>query len=193
MTSSHANKALLIIAICCYSFLIISCQNSNEEINNIISEVKTLKLDEAKEIQIYYSNDGVVKAVIKAKSFIRNGSSNPVYTDINNGLKVDFYNDSLQIESTLTGNSARLYENDNNVIIRGNVVVKNKKGETLETDELVWSQKIGKFYTDKKVKMFTPPNQIMYGDGLEANSDFTWHRINNLKGNIQVEGEGIPK
>jgi hypothetical protein len=33
----------------------------------------------------------------------------------------------------------------------------------------------------------------MYGQGLEANADFSWYKINNLKGNISVDDKEIPK
>ena len=78
------------------------------------------------------------------------------------------------------------------MIVRENVCVVNKKGEQLNTEELVWNQKLDKFYTDKKVKITTAPNQVMYGEGLEANADFSWYKINNLKGNIAVDGKDVP-
>lgn len=169
-----------------------SCKNTNEEIENITGTSKASQLDKAKDVTIYYSDKGQLKAVIYAKEFIRNEAAKPSYADIKKGLKVEFYNDSLKIESTLTSNSARIYEEEGNVIVRDNVCVVNKKGERLNTEELVWNQKLDKFYTDKKVKITSSPTQVMNGDGLEANADFSWYKIKSLKGNINVEGKEIP-
>ena len=33
----------------------------------------------------------------------------------------------------------------------------------------------------------------MYGDGLEANEDFTWYRIKNPKGTVRVNKEEMPE
>lgn len=171
-----------------------SCKNSTEEINNITGSDRTAHLDKAQDVKMYYSDKGQMKAIIYAKEFLRNETAQPAYTDIRKSLKVEFLNDSLKVESTLTAKSARIFENEGNVIVRENVCVVNKKGEQLNTEELVWNQKLDKFYTDKKVTITTPPNQVMYGDGLEANADFSWYKINNLKGNIAVENKGdIPQ
>ncbi|HTN16682.1 MAG TPA: LPS export ABC transporter periplasmic protein LptC [Chitinophagaceae bacterium] len=170
-----------------------SCHNTTEEINNITGVNKAYQLDKATDVVIYYSDKAKVKAVLYAKEFIRNENAKPAYTDIKKSLKVEFLDDSGHIESTLTSRSARIYEDNNNVIVRENVHVVNQKGEQLDTEELVWNQKLDKFYTNKKIKITTPPNQVLYGDGLEANADFSWYKSNNLKGEIAVEGKELPQ
>lgn len=149
--------------------------------------------DHANDVVIYYSDRGQVKAVIHAAEMFRNEAANPSYTDIRKGLKVEFMNDSLEVESTLTARSAKIFEGEGNVIVRDSVVVVNKKGERLETQELVWNQRLDKFYTNKNVVIRTPPDQVMNGTGLEANADFTWYKITKLRGNITVQNEEIPQ
>lgn len=175
------------------NFTFYSCKNTTEEIDNITGAGKSNQLDKATDVVIYYSDKAKVKAILYAKEFIRNEAAKPPYTDIKKSLKVEFLNDSGEIESTLTSKSARIYEADNNIIVRENVHVVNKKGEMLDTEELVWNQKLDKFYTDKKVKITTPPNQVLYGDGLEANADFSWYKSSNLKGEIAVDNKEMPE
>ncbi|MFA6152349.1 MAG: LPS export ABC transporter periplasmic protein LptC [Chitinophagaceae bacterium] len=172
---------------------LISCRNTTEEIDNIRGLNRADQLDKATDVTIYYSDKAQVKAILYAKEFVRNEGAKPPYTDIKKSLKVEFLNDSGKVESTLTAKSARIFEVEGNVIVRENVRVVNKKGEQLDTEELVWNQKLDKFYTDKKVTITTPPNQVMYGNGLEANADFSWYKIGNLKGNISVDGKEIPQ
>jgi LPS export ABC transporter protein LptC len=180
-------SGILFLGIACT----MACTNSNEAISKL-TDINNKKLqDKATDVTIYYSDKASVKAIIHAKEFYRNETGN--YTDIKKGLKVEFLNDSQKVESTLTALSARIYETEGNVIVREHVVVVNKKGEELQTEELVWNQKLDKFYTDKKVQIVTPPNQVMYGEGLEANADFTWYKINKLKGNISVDNKTIPQ
>lgn len=189
----HIARILVSGILFCACYLLHSCKNSSVEIDNFVGSNKMNQADKATDVTLYYSDKAKVKAIIHAKEFIRNESASTPYTDIKNGLKVEFLNDSQGVESTLTAKSARIYENEGNVIVRENVCVVNKKGERLNTEELIWNQKIGKFYTDKKVTITTPPNQVMYGNSLEANSDFSWYKINNLKGNISVENKDIPQ
>ncbi len=172
---------------------LISCRNTTEEIDNIRGLNRADQLDKATDVTIYYSDKAQVKAILYAKEFVRNEGAKPPYTDIKKSLKVEFLNDSGKVESTLTAKSARIFEVEGNVIVRENVRVVNKKGEQLDTEELVWNQKLDKFYTDKKVTITTPPNQVMYGNGLEANADFSWYKIGNLKGNISVDSKEIPQ
>lgn len=172
---------------------LVSCTNSTEEIDNITGNSKAYKMDKATDVTIYYSEKAKVKAILTAKEFLRNDNAQPPYIDVKKGLKVEFLNDSQAIESTLTAVSARIFENEGNVIVRENVQVVNKEGKRLNTEELVWNQKLDRFYTDKKVTITTPPNQKMYGDGLEANSDFSWYKIDNLKGEIAVDNKDVPQ
>lgn len=199
MISTHAVHTKISIAriifsgiLFCLPFTFFSCRNSSEEIDNITGVSKANKMDKATDVTVYYSEKAKVRAVIHAKEFLRNENAKPPYAEIRKGLKVEFMNDSLKVESTLTAKSARIFEAEGNVIVRENVVVVNKKGERLNTEELVWNQKLDKFYTDKKVTITTPPNQVIYGDNLEANADFSWYKINNLKGDISVDNKEIP-
>jgi LPS export ABC transporter protein LptC len=179
------------ILFCC-SLLIISCHNTTKEIDDLTGKGMSMQEDKATDVTFYYSEKGRVYAILHAKEFIRNETANPPYTDIKKGMKVEFLNDSLEITSTLTAKSARYYENDGNVIVRDSVCVVNKKGEKLNTEELVWNKKLEKFYTEKKVKITTPTN-VLYGDGLEANSSFSWYKITNIRGTVSVDKSGVPK
>ncbi|MGS7457477.1 hypothetical protein, partial [Mycobacterium tuberculosis] len=76
---------------------------------------------------LYYSDRAKVKAVLKAKEFIRNENAANPYTDIRKGLKVEFMDDSLKVQSTLTARSARIFENEGNVIVRDSVRVVDRK------------------------------------------------------------------
>lgn len=169
-----------------------SCKNDKKEIDKLVSKRNTQE-DKADEVTIIYSENGQSKIRMYATEFIRNEIAKPPYVDMRKGLRVEFFNDSThEIESTLTAQYARWYEGKGNVLIRDSVVVVNKKNETLNTEELIWNQNVKKFYTEKFVRIATP-DQVMYGDGLEANEDFSWYRIKNPKGTVRVNKEQLPE
>ncbi len=174
----------------CIALIITSCRNEMEDIHALVTKT-VMQEDVAHDVTILYSEDGQVKARLYSIEFIRNEMSRPPYTDMKKGLKVEFFNDSMLIESTLTARYARYYEQQGNVLIRDSVVVINKKGDMLKTEELIWNQDIQKFYTEKPVAI-TTATQTMWGDGLEANQDFSWYQIRNLRGVMMVEKEKIP-
>lgn len=171
--------------------LVCSCKNDPKQINALVSK-STLQEDKADEVTIFYSENGKTKAKLYAKEFVRNEVAKPPFTDMKKGINVLFYDDSLKVESTLTAKYARYYEKQGNILIRDSIVVVNKKGEKLNTQELVWNQRIRKFYTEKFVKIFTP-TQVMYGDGLEANEDFSLYEIKHPTGIVQVDKDEIPQ
>ncbi len=168
-----------------------ACKNEMEEIQALANR-SAIQEDVALDVTILYSEDGHIKARLRTTEFIRNEVSRPPYVDMRKGLRVEFFNDSMKIESTLTARYARYYEQQGNVLIRDSVVVINKKGDKLQTEELIWNQDIQQFYTEKPVAI-TTATQTMWGDGLEANQDFSWYRIRNLRGVMMVEKDKIPE
>lgn len=169
-----------------------SCKNDKKKIDELVSK-RNAQEDKADEVTIIYSENGQSKIRMYATEFVRNEIAKPPFVDMRKGLRVEFFNDSThEIESTLTAQYARWYEGKGNVLIRDSVVVVNRKGETLNTEELIWNQNVKKFYTEKFVRIVTP-DQVMYGDGLEANEDFSWYRIKNPKGTVRVNKEQLPE
>ena len=68
---------------------------------------------------------------------------------------------------------------------RKNVVVVNQKGDRLNTEHLIWDEKKQKLISDEFVKI-TTKDQIIYGDGFEANEDFTKYKIFKTRGTIPI-------
>lgn len=171
--------------------IVAGCKNDPKEINALVTKGAQQE-DKAEDVTILYSDNGHVKMKLYAKEFVKNDVAKPPYTEMRRGLKVEFFDDSLNVESTLNARYARYYEKQNNILIRDSIVIVNKKGEKLNTEELVWNQSAKKLFTEKFVKI-TTPTQVMYGDGLEANEDFTWYRILNPKGIVAVDKKEIPE
>lgn len=173
------------------SVLFAACKNDPKEINALVGK-GIAQEDKAYDVTILQSENGSLKVRLFAKEFVRNDQAKPPYVDMKKWLKAEVFNDSLKVESILTAKYARFYEKQNNILIRDSIVVVNKRGEKLETEELVWNQGAKKVFTEKFVKI-TTPTQVMYGDGLEANEDFTWYRILNPKGIVQVNKTELPE
>ncbi len=173
-----------------FVMLFSSCTNSMQEINEAMSKAKVGE-DRAKDVTILYSRGGHLNARLFAHTFVHAESANPAYAEMRDGLKVEFFNDSMIIKNTLTAGYARWYERENNILIRDNVRVVNDKGEQLQTSELVWNQKIQKFFTEKPVKIITK-TQVLNGTGMEASQDFSTYQINNLTGQVQVQKSQMP-
>lgn len=147
--------------------------------------------DHANNVRFIFSKNGHTQATLSSDTFSQNNNAKPPYVDLKKNLKLISYDTLLHIESTVTADFARYFPQTGNIIAKGRVVVINKKGEKLETEELIWNQKLQKFYTDKFVRI-TMDGQITYGDGLEANQNFTWFKITHQKGVVPIDKSSLP-
>jgi LPS export ABC transporter protein LptC len=112
----------------------------------------------------------------------------PPYTEFTEGLKVDFYNDSLRVTSWLTANYGIRYESDGKTVLKNDVQVLNENNEHLSTEELIWDERKHIIYTEKFVKI-TTPDQVIYGEGMEADEQLTTYRIKKPQGTIKSDME----
>lgn len=173
------------------SIFFAACKNDPKDIDALVNKT-AFQEDKAFDVTIYYSENGRTRARLFTKEFVRNDAAKPPYVDMKKGVKVEFFDDTLNVESTMNARYARYYEEQGNILVRDSIVVVNKKGERLNTEELVWNEKLRRFYTEKFVRI-TTPTQTMYGDGLEANEDFSWYQIKNPKGVVKVDKTDVPE
>ncbi|CAN5777174.1 hypothetical protein BH24BAC1_BH24BAC1_01410 [soil metagenome] len=93
------------------------------------------------------------------------------------GLLVTFYENDGRVTTTLKANSGKYDQAKDAYLATGNVVVHNlEKNQKLHTEELNWDKVKQIVYTDKLVRIETP-EEILTGEGLTANQDFSRYRI----------------
>lgn len=161
-------------------FFLLACENEIATVQNLGK--KTLGVEEAYTIESYMSQNGKVKAKLTAPLMLRYLFDTP-RVEFTKTMHVDFYDDTLGIESVLNCKYGRYIENDNKVFLRDSVVVYNtRSGDTLWTNELIWDQNKAEFYTDKPVKVKKEFNsKYIHGVGLKANQSFTLISIYNIQ------------
>ena len=178
-TQSEAKGRTLVLSIRYSALLLLfffsSCENDPKEIENWTK--RTELREEAKTVESYLSQAGVMKAKLIAPLMYRY-QRDTVFTEFPNSLHVDFYDDSVRVESWLTAKYGIYYDNLNKVFLRDSVVVINKEGDTLRTPELWWDQNLQKFYTTKPSRIDGKDKHIYCRDGIDAPQDmkvFTCH------------------
>lgn len=170
--------------------LLLACRNDPKQIIELTGKGKAHE-DRAEDITGIYSKKGIVKARLFAHEYIKNDGARPPYTDLNTRIRVEFYNDSGQLNNVVTADSCRIYDASGNVLTWGHVQILSTKGEKLNTEELIWNSEIEKIFTEKEVTI-TTGSEVLRGTGLEANQDFTWYRIMNPRGSVSVEKGEMP-
>lgn len=179
-----------IVLLLLFSFSFVSCENDMAKVNKVTS-LKEVSSESGKDIDVLYSNSGRVKAQLSAPTMIRYHSKEP-YTEMPDGLKIEFYDDSLNVESRLTAGYGISYDKSDEMIARNNVEAINVYGDKLNTEELVWNQKTEKISSDKFVKI-TTKDEIIFGDGFESNQDITNYKIKKIRGTIRLKDSPVPQ
>ncbi|HYE53447.1 MAG TPA: LPS export ABC transporter periplasmic protein LptC [Chitinophagaceae bacterium] len=171
-------------------FFLSNCENDIKEIQKL-SEKKTA-VEEAYKVETFMSQDARIKARLTAPYMLRYLADSP-YVEFPRSLHVDFYNDTMAMESQVDALYGKYREWERMVYLRDSVVVMNKlKGDTMRTSELWWNQQTEKFYTDKPVRIHTK-DRIFYGaHGLEAAQNFEWWVLNSGSGRVIVPKDSLP-
>lgn len=145
-----------------------------------------LPLERGKNISINYTDSGYVKARIFAPLLERYNNEERVESEMRQGFTAYFYDRSGKINSYIKSKYALRNELTRTMTARQDVIVVNNKGDTLRTEELIWDEKTDKIFSDKFVNI-TTPDQIIMGTGLESNTSFTWYRVFNITGIVNLK------
>lgn len=176
--TSSINIVLVVL-----SLFFFSCENDIEVINTITSQ-DNFPVESSKNIETMYSDSAKLKIRLTSPQMDRYIKKNP-YIEFPKGVQIEFYDHAMKVTTKLNANYAIRYEAEKRMEAKRDVVVVNEKGETLNTEHLIWDEQTKKVYTDEFVKI-TTDKEIIYGDGLESNQDFTQYKIKNIKGTITI-------
>lgn len=163
----------MIAAIFIGCFFMLGCENDVEEVRELGR--KRPGIDEGKKINSYLSVNGKMRAHLTAPLLLRFQGDSARKAEFPKSLHVDFYNDSMKVQSQLNAKYGRYLENDAKVFLRDSVIVFNIKGDTLFCEELYWDQNTQKLYTDKKVVLSRNYRHTLITgqNGMTANQDLT--------------------
>jgi LPS export ABC transporter protein LptC len=168
----------------CVVFLLGACVNNPKEVNNLTEKDRSPQ-QTAHNIEILYSDSAMLKVRVVAPLLEKFAGEEP-YLLFAKGVKAYFYDDDRKVNSWLTARYAINKENEKIMEAKKDVEVVNNKGEKLNTEHLVWDQENKKLYSNNFVKI-TTAEEVVYGDGFEANEDFTRYRIKKIKGTINLK------
>jgi LPS export ABC transporter protein LptC len=184
----QANKRILIALPIGLVLFYVTMISGNKGLEKLDQFAKADNLTEVgNDVNILYTENGKPKAKIITDEITRYISEEGI-TEFKKGLKIYFFDTEQQIESSMSANYGKAFEKEEELFARDNVVIINVKGEKLNTEELTWKRKEKKIYSTKFVKI-TTNDEIIFGEGLEANEDFSDYTIKKVKGTIKVDAK----
>lgn len=184
------------IAFFSFAVLMLSaCENDIAEVNTVTSSLREqLPLETGKNVEMLYSDSAIVRAKLTTPQMDRYmGKKN--YMEMPKGMLVIFFNEKGKEENRLKADYGIGYDNGKGIDrmeAKRNVQVINDKGDKLETEELTWNAGTKEIFTDKFVKI-TTKEEVIWGEGLKANEDFSKYEILHPQGVIQVDDKEFNK
>jgi LPS export ABC transporter protein LptC len=175
----------IISLICGIIVLFASCKSDIEKVN-LLEENKNYPDQSLEDAEIIYNKNGQVDVILTARKINRYTTVDEPHTIFPDGLVARFYDSTQTMESKFSANYAIYHESDELLEAKNNVVAINNKGDTLNTEYLIWYQEEEVIYTDRYVRITTPTG-IIHGKGFESNQNFTNWEIKETSGTIQVE------
>ena len=167
--------------------MLFSCENDTELVDNLSISKKNVPIESASDIEIIYSDFGIARMKLTAPKLERYPGDHP-YIEFPEGVHVVFFDSLKQPESQLTSKYAISREVEKVMEAKRDVIVINEKGEILNTEHLIWDQANEKIFTEEFVKI-TTADEIIMGEGMEADQEFSHYKIKNITGTINVKND----
>lgn len=188
-----------VLTTCFFLPFLYSCENDIAVVNTVTSaDDKAKPIETSKNVEFLYSDSARVRSRLKTPILDHYIGKKPYY-EMSKGMDVVFFNSLGKEETKITANYGIGYDSGNGTTdskmsimeAKGNVIVVNEKGDKLNTEHLIWNSITKKIYTNEFVKI-TTKDEVIWGDGLEANEDFTEYEIKRVKGQIAVKEGANP-
>ncbi len=165
-------------------FALFQCRNSENTTEPLLSD-DDVSTEIAREVEMLYSDSARVRVRITAPELLSRVNRESPRQEFLKGIKVEFLDDNLSVNSVLTAKTAVREEYKKRIIARDSVVLFSKNKERLETNELYWDEEKELLSTEKFVKV-TKPGEVIFGYGLDANQDFSHWTIRVPTGRIKA-------
>lgn len=167
--------------------LLSGCENDIEKINllNTSSEYPNVI---GEDIEVLYSDSAKVKVHMYAKELKQYNNAEKPYSEFPQGIRIFFYDDSLEIESEIKANHAVYYSEDKLWHATGNVIVQNfKSGERLDSEELFWDEEKEQVYSNAYTRIVNENGTFHGQEGFRSNQSLTDYELIGSRAVINIK------
>lgn len=160
----------------------LSCgKSSSKAITDAVTDRAAIAVLTADTVTSLISDSGIVRYRIKTPRWEVYDKATPAYWEFPQGVYLEKFNEELEVQASLTADYAHYNEDEQLWELDGNVDVLNLEGEHFETQQLFWSQKEERVFSDSLIKI-TRATSIITGIGFESNQTMSKYVIRNPQG-----------
>ena len=186
------NKISILLALSCNVLsilLVCSCENDIQKINTITAS-SNLPEATGEVYEIIYSDSALIRVKVLADEIKQYKSHERPYIEFPKGMTAEFYDDSMEVESTIRANYVIYYNEEGLWEAKNDVEIVNlKTKEQLNTEHLYWDENKELVYSNTYTRIVNEDGTFYGERGFEANQDFSWWQLKGTKGTVNVKDE----
>lgn len=136
------------------------------------------------------SDSGLIKYHLVTQKWDMYDNAKEPYWLFPNKLFAEQYDSLMQVEATLEADSVWNFKNKKLWKLKGNVVIQNKEGKVLKTQEMYWDQNEKRIYSSVYTEMYDAEGFMINGhSGFEGNQDMSVFYFLNSAGQTTVKSK----
>ncbi len=167
-------------------FICQACQENKKPTAPPIKNRDSLAVLETENVTTLISDSGITKYRIRTKSWdVYDRTKVPRWT-FEKGLLLEQFDQNYKVNATIEADTAYYYTLKRVWELRGNVKIKNTKGDRFYTSQLFWDQDASKIYSKKKIRI-EQADKIINGVAFESNQEMTIYKIYNTVGQVSFD------
>jgi LPS export ABC transporter protein LptC len=170
--------------------ILTGCENDLKDLRRISAKEVNQQGERYTGVDVVYSDSAKVKAHMTAPVMISYKVKNP-YTEMPKGVKVIFYDNNLNVSSTITSKYAVRRETEKVIELRDNVVGTNVKGDTFMSDELIWDENTKQIHSNKLVHVKMSDGSITNGTSFISDENLNHWTMNSANGIFNVNSQDL--
>jgi len=163
-----------------------SCERKIDKIVDF--EILSLPSQTGKNIYTVFTDSGKVQLIMSAPVMETWGNFDSPYTEFRLGMTIAFHDGNKEPVATASAKYAKFVDKENLWELDDSVVIVNRSGDKLETEQLFWNRDKNLVFTDRFVKI-TNEDQTVMGTGFESDPQLTRRRIKNVTATIYLHDE----
>lgn len=172
---------VLIIAIL-FVLSLSACTKLEDE--QVIEDTTEYPDQESWNARMFFTKDEMNRAILDAGYVAKYYERKT--TELDSGVKVDFYDEFGVHKSILTSDRGKVFDDKEDMVAIGNVVVVSDNGRKLYTEELHWNNTDQKIVSEVDV-LITTETDTLYGDSFISDPDLVDYEITNPRGSFDAK------
>ena len=180
---SRTTTAVMAVVVLIFQF---SCQDDTRGTVPAFESPDSVAVMSTYGVSTTISDSGQISYKIDADEWLVYSLRKPPYWAFEKGLHLEKYDTLMNIEATITCDTAYYFNEMQLWKLIGNINMTNPQNQRFYTDLLFWDQEEKLIYSDAYIRV-EQEDQITEGVGFSSNQDLSVWQIRNTKGIYTVE------